>query len=294
MGYGKTGGLTDAQTALLNAALQPADVGTAAAEDVAAGGTGDLLRADGSGASLTGLSTDITTVVTTAAERLDGSPVMYRGGRLVNRYIETFNQSRDAAALIAAGWTSSTPGTSTISEGASYLSIVAPVGQSCDWFDNGGAVYNAPRIYRSIVPRNGIWWVSYEAPDTADCGLFLGLRFDNTDASFVTVTQLKAAATNLFIGRRGPGTDVVNTSTSVNTTGHFGIRFQVGGSGILVRYMDSANAPGTRPTVDDWTLRASYLATWNPYKITVMLGVLNFGTLPGCTAKFYEYGEDVL
>ena len=55
--------LTTAQLALVNAAVQPGALGTAAAEDVAAGGTGDLLRADGDGSSLTGISTVIETTV---------------------------------------------------------------------------------------------------------------------------------------------------------------------------------------------------------------------------------------
>lgn len=99
--------LTTSHTEIVNAditdlrALGLFGLGGAAVEDVAAGGSGDLLRADGSGASLTGLPAPTVTVTAktanyTALAADRGAAIVYTGG--------PYTLSLTAAATLGAGW----------------------------------------------------------------------------------------------------------------------------------------------------------------------------------------------
>ena len=259
------------------------DGGDGATIPVAGGGTGATTAA----AALTALGGIATPA---AAELVSGLPLWYYQGRFVTRWKETFNQSRNAAALAAAGYTLSTPGASTITEDGSYLSIVVPAALSSEWY-NG--TYNSPYIQRTVPLRDAIFWCSYEIPATTHFGMYLQLRITDTDANFVQVAPYYDGAAFKAFLRKGPATVIAADAASRNT-GYLALRVRQGAASVGVDIYDSASAPATVPGVDDWTTLTTTTHTWAHRKITMMIGTYNFGAMTGGTVKIFDCGIDPL
>jgi len=267
---------------LVATALQPADVGTAAAEDVAAGGTGDLARVD---------NPAITAALTSpaAAELVSGLPLWYYQGRFVTRWKESFNQSRSAGALATDGWTLSTPGTATITENGSYLSLVAPAAVEAGWW-NG--LFVGPYIQRTVPIRDAIFWCSYEIPATSGLGVYLQIRIGADDQFVQIAPWYDGAAFKAFL-RKGSATVIAADAASRNT-GYLALRVRQGQTAVGVDLYDSANAPATVPGVDDWTTVTTTTHAWAHRNVTMMIGTYNFGALTSGTVKIFDCGIDPL
>ena len=255
MGYGKTGGLTDAQAALLTSAVQPSTapiltgtnftgvpaagvtgLGTAAAEDVAAGGSGDLLRADGDGSSLTGIT---------------ASPSVRKA------YLDDADLSSTTGT--------DTANNGTITQEVGYKTFYVGAGAAGRWTHNDRS---GPR--RDYVAPDGDFFaymlVQYQGAQANYKGAFIGMTSSTVGLEnywFMAGNGSAAAQAGYhFIWLDGgAGASSASITNHANTYRWIGVARM----GNIMYAMQSANGTGDEPGPNDWAAIGSQACTPGAY-----------------------------
>jgi len=250
---------------LVATALQPADVGTAAAEDVAAGGTGDLLRADGDGSSLTG--------------------IIQAGGDLKTASVwsDEFTQSRSAGALSTAGYTLVTPGTSAIAEDGTSLKITTESGVTRNWYSSTRTCANLALPTFRTFGRNVCIYAKVRYPAADDTGVGMVLCWDAAD-NWYRISHVYASSTSSRDAILGPNTSDYNTADG-GAEGWCG--FYIVDNYVQPVSLIRAWASGV-PEFSDWDfLRPAgrLITTLRNVAFTVRMIGLSEGSNPGCVVE---------
>lgn len=235
--------------------------------EIAVGGTGPLLRNDGDGSALTGV----------AAEFPVGTQ------QLTTIWSDAFSQSRDAAALGAAGYTLNTPGTSTIAEDGTSLKITAEAGTSRNWY--GGTVDAVNIQYPTILThaRRVLILASVKHPGTNSTGVTMILQWPSSGLPWYRVSHAQDGG-------------VHNRSVLYDTTDDYLVN-DGGAEGWLGFYLTDDYAYGVslirawalgEPGLVDlqWLVSGGRLLNRNRLSpFSVRLAAISYGAFPGVQAE---------
>lgn len=195
---------------------------------------------------------------------------------------DAFNQSRNSAALAAAGYTLVEPGSCTVTEGASFLSVVAASASDYNWYN---AVRASPNIAYPIPYTSGdiLVYASCEMPDVSKTGCAMILDYDGANDWYRNSIALDGANRNREVIRQPTTSDYNAADGAV-----------ISWLGWLITgdraYALSVNqAWGTEPTVATWDELVGagrQITTIRGASASVRLVSLSWDTQPGGTAKY--------
>jgi len=182
---------------------------------------------------------------------------------------DTFDQSRNDAALVAAGYVIHDGGTdgpagSTITESGTELTVETPDGVSSEWY---GGTYTACRLSYALGTRGEFPADEYLllASVDHDAGPGNPARLtvtEGADANFVSADRRENAGSNVAYALRGTGTIVSGPTTTASTTGWMALWIN---RGRIALFGWTTTAVGTVPDMSDITWMLSYPMTdWGP------------------------------
>ena len=199
-------------------------------------------------------------------------------------WADTFNQSRSAGELVAAGYTLNLRGgAGSITEDGSSLSVVMPVNEVLDWWPGA---YNS---YTTELTLPANWkrvWLSYNRIVTDNTGVFLAVRYgaDGTYSKISSSTFL-AVSTVQRILTDNNGAGGFDTPVPDSLIGWLCVER----SGNWLRLGYNLNAWVSMPGWNDWIwVDTEDKGNDDPFDIQLLLGVLNVtgGGGPGGTQQF--------
>ena len=210
---------------------------------------------------------------------------MVDGGKMAydatNNILATGFKDLADATIDTDVWTDQTGGSSA-AKAAGVTTITVANGVGSDWF---GGAYTEARLEGVILPRYSDWevWVHITHDGAVnDQGGTLGVLFDDTDADFVHMHSLRTGGTSNIYANRGAATQLYGGVGVGAQATWLKIAFYGG----VVHYLYFNGAIGTDPTDAQWVEVATYTPTWVPTNLTLFIGAVNVGALPGCTPEF--------
>lgn len=280
-------------------ALQPGD---AEAEVAAAVPAGYIVTEDGAG-GLTG--TDPATLpsapanpgddgkVWTASAGVGGWAAPAGGTSWTTILDDTFDQSRNAAALAAAGYVlnsggvGGSPAGSTIVESATEMTVNIPAGTASDWWSG---VYTGARLSYALPTREDFpadgYLVMASIEVNAVQSKFGSLMItEGANANFITNQRLYNAGNYDYHMARGVGTDLsgyVNTGSAIGWACIMILPSRMAWLGY------SNNAWGSVPTMAQitWGALGYSMVNWGPAALTVHLMATSPAAAGACVMKF--------
>ena len=211
-------------------------LGTAAVEDVATGGTGDLLRDDGDGSSLTGIMS------VAAKYKPTGGVILYDGTQYMGGFVDAFDDSATDAE-----WTD-VPGAHTIVE-ATELTFNLANGSGAEWY-NG--TYTSPyrhALHRPVANGDIIAHLTPQAAGVNGAGIVLYETGDQTSVVWVRAIVI-AGVYKLQWAKSTGGWYIAEANVGGATGCWIRVRLR---RGELVYFDYYVAAAGVAPTESDWT-----------------------------------------
>ena len=210
------------------------------------------------------------------------------GGALKTKSIwdDTFNQSRNAAALASAGYTLNTPGSGTIVEDGTDLTITTPAAYNANWYNATRTCENIALTTTLTMGRNCLIYASVKFPAAVNqTGVGMVVEWDASN-DWYRAAHTRASGSNNRDVIRGP-TTVDYSASDGGAEGWIGM-YLIGGYAYLVSLIQ-AWASGV-PALADWdfllpTGRAT--PTFRGGIFTVRLIAISYApTPPGVAVNF--------